>query len=281
MSHRCFFNEQACFSDDDIIESSLFFLFQGSKFWCKLKFILASEFEQKLRLKIPQSVLSIEFGGSKGRQFHRAIKEVDLDNIKSKNIASNLTFLQKRFAWSKTIRSAALMAKKSCRAKRRIQSNKSREPFYVIHLRATDKKCVTKLYSPDGLVAKLQADFGELYQNNGTVYLMTDLPIESEYIKVIQKSFDSRFCHAADVSIFKKRPFCNDNYLVYATEKSLLESSDGFVDTYGLGFLKPGMRLLGNLAKVECDKADKKKLGLLKESDSMLKTEKISFNESN
>ena len=140
--------------------------------------------------------------------------------------------------YAKFIRHAAVQLKASCLEKVKSLSNETipETPwFYVIHLRATDKNCVKLIHTPDTLLQKLRKDFGKLYQYYSIVYLMTDLPVEDKYVKVIEKSLGSRFCHAPDIPLFKKNPFREDNYLVYLVESEALYKSDGYLKTYGSG----------------------------------------------
>ena len=176
----------------------LFVLFQDANH-CRLKYILAGDFETKVRQQFPTSILSFEFGGSTGTRHHRVIKDVDHNYLFKRNNFSKLDIADIDIPWSRGIRSAALQVKNACLRKGGFEPQQQML-FYVIHLRATDRYCVRKVYTADKLVNKLQVDFAVLYSDNASVYLMTDLPLHHGYVKVIQRS--ALFCLALHQNVF-------------------------------------------------------------------------------
>ena len=212
-------------------------MFQGRKLHCRLKYISPRELQARINLKLPTSIFAFEFGEFREVQFHRIIRDIGDNYIKSRVNYSSIDFEEIHIPPSKAIRSWAEEVKRVCSDKHGIGIEQN-SLFYVIHLRATDRYCVKKLYTAEMLVNKLHSDFGQLYTDNAIVYLMTDLPMHDEYVKVLKRSLGSNFCHAPDIPMFMKNPFKTDNYLIYAVEKSLATLADGFVDTYGSGKTK-------------------------------------------
>ena len=227
-------------------------------------------------------ILTIEFGNLASANHaatHYMLADIDEGNLLRKDgITEETSEVQlKTFRFSRLIQEAATSIKKSCLEKRRqmIPGYKAKEsmteavPFYVIHLRATDRDCVRRLLSPQQVVDKIlkirsfrvfrRPSMGEKV-NEPIVYLMTDLPSESEYVAAMKSAFRSGFCQAKDVDIFTRTLFKDDNYLVYATESQAARASDGYVKTYNLK--KPSSKsiFLGALLNMKCGLDDRQKL---------------------
>ncbi len=158
--------------------------------------------------------------------------------------------LFKERPFSDFIRSSAALIKSQVVQRSLEMSNEARK-LIVLHLRASDRKCVLKSYGPKQLIDKIK-QYGA-HSHNTTLYLMTNVDTNSSHKRMLQHYFGRFLFETKDFSLFSQKPFSLSGFLIFATELQLQSISDGFILSYHDHKVYETHKTLGVLSKGICN----------------------------